>query len=248
MDGDNGGVTFAISILTRAVTLDVGNRHTESLICYQEGIRMLLDALKNFKGEDAKRKKLRDKVEEYMGRAEKLKTLIEDLKTTGKYREQIQVEDGAVGYSYHSVLSRFLEPSVRAVSLDDPYIRSPHQCDNFLRFVELCVKLCPNLRLIQLTTGKDPKQYDQQEARLRTIGRSLIEMKGRSIQLRLNYSDSLHDREIRLDNGWVIKIGRGLDYFKPADRLTIGFSDFDLRPCKETTIDIFHKKELVVCH
>jgi hypothetical protein len=51
--------------------------------------------------------------------------------------------------------------------------------------------------------------------------------------------------DFRLDNGWIVKIGRGLDYYKPVDRLTIGWSDFELRPCKETTIDIFHKKELV---
>lgn len=48
----------------------------------------------------------------------------------------------------------------------------------------------------------------------------------------------------RLDNGWVIKIGRGLDYFKQLDRFHIGFTDFDFRPCRSTTIDVFHKKEL----
>jgi len=43
----------------------------------------------------------------------------------------------------------------------------------------------------------------------------------------------------------MIKIGRGLDYFKKAERFSIGYYDFDLRPCKETTVDIFHKKELM---
>jgi hypothetical protein len=50
---------------------------------------------------------------------------------------------------------------------------------------------------------------------------------------------------MRLSNGWIIKIGRGLDYFKPPDTrdaFCIGLHDFDLRTCNATTIDIFHQK------
>lgn len=57
----------------------------------------------------------------------------------------------------------------------------------------------------------------------------------------MNFSSTLHDREIRLDNGWVIKIGRGLDYFRPTDHnFDIGFCDLSFRKCHETTVDIFH--------
>ena len=42
----------------------------------------------------------------------------------------------------------------------------------------------------------------------------------------------------RFSNGWIVKIGRGLDYFKPVEKFTVGFTDYDLRPCKETTVDI----------
>ena len=53
-------------------------------------------------------------------------------------------------------------------------------------------------------------------------------------------NSALHDREIRLDNGWVVKIGRGFDiYQKPGDWFEIGSNDLDLRPCLETTEDIF---------
>ena len=49
----------------------------------------------------------------------------------------------------------------------------------------------------------------------------------------------------RFDNGWVIKIGRGLDIYKPTEnKFSIGFCDFDLRPCHETTVDIFHRKSV----
>ena len=65
----------------------------------------------------------------------------------------------------------------------------------------------------------------------------------RSVDLIVKYS-TLHDREIRLSNGWIVKIGRGLDYFKPPetrDKFCLGFHDYDLRQCHSTTVDIFHQ-------
>ena len=45
----------------------------------------------------------------------------------------------------------------------------------------------------------------------------------------------------RLSNGWIIKIGRGLDMYKATEgKFVIGFCDFDLRRCHETTVDVFH--------
>jgi hypothetical protein len=184
---------------------------------------------------------------EYMDRAEKVKKHIDGLKASGKYREQTQVDDDAIGYSYFSVFSRFLDHTVFSVEVDDPYIRSPHQCDNFLRFVELCLKQCPKLKRIHLNTGKDNSLVEQQK-RLDAIINSVTQFQNRNIQLTIDYSDNLHDREIRLDNGWVIKVGRGLDYFKPTERFQIGWGDFDFRQCRTTTIDVFHKKELDKCH
>lgn len=41
----------------------------------------------------------------------------------------------------------------------------------------------------------------------------------------------------------MVKIGRGLDIYKAAEsKFSIGFCDFDLRPCHQTTIDIFNRK------
>ena len=77
--------------------------------------------------------------------------------------------------------------------------------------------------------------------RLDEIKESLAQ---RNISLIVNYSTSLHDREIRLSNGWIVKIGRGLDYFKPPEsreKFCLGFHDYDLRMCHATTVDIFHQ-------
>ena len=49
-------------------------------------------------------------------------------------------------------------------------------------------------------------------------------------------------REIRIDNGWTVKIGRGLDFFqKPESWFGVGVNDLSLRKCLETSVDIFKK-------
>jgi hypothetical protein len=86
------------------------------------------------------------------------------------------------------------------------------------------------------------KNTSFQEQKLNDIKTSLNR---RNIELKIQFETHLHDREIRLSNGWIIKIGRGLDYFKAPeakDSFCIGFHDYDLRLCSATTIDIFHEK------
>ena len=68
---------------------------------------------------------------------------------------------------------------------------------------------------------------------------SLLEF---DVELSIKVNENLHDREIRIDNGWVIKIGRGLDFYqRPDNWYSVGTSDFTLRKCLETKIDIYKK-------
>lgn len=83
-----------------------------------------------------------------------------------------------------------------------------------------------------------------QDSRLKEIKSNLEKY---NVELVVKYNNSLHDREIRLSSGWIIKIGRGLDYFKPPetrDKMCLGLHDYDLRQCHSTTIDIFHKNSI----
>ena len=60
------------------------------------------------------------------------------------------------------------------------------------------------------------------------------------IELDVKLNPNMHDREIRIDNGWTIKIGRGLDFFqKPNSYYDIGANDLSMRKCLETKVDIF---------
>ena len=73
--------------------------------------------------------------------------------------------------------------------------------------------------------------------KLESVKQSLLDY---GVTLTVEERASLHDRQVRLSNGWVIKIGRGFDiYQKPADWFQIGVNDMELRPCLETTVDVF---------
>ena len=72
---------------------------------------------------------------------------------------------------------------------------------------------------------------------IRDRKQSLLEL---DVALDVKVNENLHDREIRIDNGWTIKIGRGLDFFqKPDSWFGVGATDISMRKCLETKVDVF---------
>jgi hypothetical protein len=120
--------------------------------------------------------------------------------------------------------------------------RSHHQIVNFLRFAELLVKKCANLSRLRLVTSSAPNGGEpEQAAKLHELAASLAKY---NVRLTFDFSPSLHDREIRFDSGWIVKIGRGLDIFRPPEgKIVIGYFEMEHRLCLETTVDIFFKKK-----
>ncbi|NWS99111.1 MITD1 protein, partial [Mionectes macconnelli] len=227
----------------RAVELDVASRFQESLVCYQEGIDLLLQVVKATKDE-AKKHRYRQKISE-----NDVLTLLKQRLTffsDGKYHKQIRIEENATGFGYEKLFHEYLTEIVSEVWVEDPYIRHVHQASgyllyNFLRFCEMLIKGPCKVKTIHLLTSCDEGSgRSQQMSGLEEIQQSL---RSYGVTLNIEFSSSIHDREIRFNNGWMIKIGRGLDYFKkPQGRFSIGYCDFDLRPCHETTVDVFHTK------
>ncbi|XP_076467702.1 MIT domain-containing protein 1-like [Babylonia areolata] len=232
----------AIGLLKRAVDLDRGGeRMEEAVTLYQEGVSLLLQVMKAT-SDSAKKLRMREKIEEYLKRAEDLKTHIKGQKEAGKYHEQIRIANDSVGHSYNSLFGKFIEESLTSVEIEDPYIRSVHQIYNFLRFCELLVRKKSSLKKIVLITSLEENQNNK-ETQIQRLDQIRKSLQTYNVQLIVQYSSTLHDREIRFDTGWVIKIGRGLDIYKPTEnKFCIGFCDFDLRLCHETTVDIFHRK------
>jgi len=107
---------------------------------------------------------------------------------------------------------------------------------NFIRFCEAILKQ-PTVKKIQLITSYDDQTNVQEMAeRLQDVKQSLLEL---DVELSIKVNENLHDREIRIDTGWTIKIGRGLDFFqRPDSWYSVGVNDLSLRKCLETKVDI----------
>ena len=143
---------------------------------------------------------------------------------------------GDSGYSYDTIIGPYLS-GAKSLIIEDPYIRLQHQIQNFVRFCETAIK-SGSIKRIELVTGYDDNtQLADIHEKLSDLKQSLLEA---DVILEVKLNPNMHDREIRIDNGWVIKIGRGLDFYqRPGSWFEIGTNDLTLRKCLETKVDIF---------
>lgn len=143
---------------------------------------------------------------------------------------------GDTGHSYESIIGPYLS-GAKSVIIEDPYIRLPHQIQNFVRFCETVLR-SGKVKKIDLVTGYDDNtQLAEIHEKLEDLKQSLLEV---DVILEVKLNPNIHDREIRLDNGWVIKIGRGLDFYqRPTSWFEVGANDLSLRKCLETKVDIY---------
>jgi ATP-dependent Lon protease len=153
--------------------------------------------------------------------------------------QHFTIRYGEVGHSYDSIVGPYLV-GAKEVVVEDPYIRMTHQVQNLVRFCEAVVK-AGSVKKIKLITG-----YDD-EAKLAEVQEKILELQqslaDADVVLETSFNTTIHDREIRVDNGWVIKIGRGLDFYqKPGGWFEIGATDLSMRKCLETKVDIFRNQ------
>jgi len=143
---------------------------------------------------------------------------------------------GDTGHSYDTIFSPYLQ-GAKLIVIEDPYIRLPHQIANFVRFCETVVKAATVRRVTLVTSFDQQTDLAALQEKLDELKESLLEY---DVALEVRVNDKLHDREVKLDNGWTVKIGRGLDFYqKPEGWFTVGATDLSLRRCLETKIDVF---------
>jgi len=143
---------------------------------------------------------------------------------------------GDTGYGYDSIIGPYLK-GAKEVTVEDPYVRVTHQIQNFVRFCETVVKLSMVRKINLITSYDDRTNISDMRDNLEEVKQSLLEI---DVILDIKLNPNMHDREIRIDNGWVIKIGRGLDFYqKPDSWFAVGVNDLSLRKCLETKVDIY---------
>jgi ATP-dependent Lon protease len=149
--------------------------------------------------------------------------------------KHITIHYGDTGYSYEALFGDYLS-GAKELTVEDPYIRRDHQLRNFIQLCELCVQV-GTIKKITLITGTE---HEYQQAEIEPKFKSLAEsLADTGVEFIWRFDNKIHDRELRTDTGWNIRIGRGLDIYQRTDTwIQIGASNLNVRPCMETKVSI----------
>jgi GTPase SAR1 family protein len=157
------------------------------------------------------------------------------IEETGLEEKVVNIKEGEIGYSYEFLFGPYLIGS-EIVKIKEPYLRFRYQLDNLQRFCELISRNGTTKKLVLITGALDGEDKIQSDSRLEDISQHLLH---HGIQMVWKRDTSLHAREIKTSNGWVMLSDRGLDiYKKPTSRNEFGQFDLALRPCKQTQVHI----------
>lgn len=145
------------------------------------------------------------------------------------------VRENQTQISYDRLFGKYLEEATD-FTIQDPYIRLPHQFKNLLDLCVLIRKKNINAdRLkIKLITWND---LNYMEASISTFDQIRDSLDDINIDFEVEFKESAHDRYISINNGWKIILGRGLDIWQKS----VGYladAMQEVRKCREFSITI----------
>ncbi|EDW00870.1 MIT domain-containing protein 1 [Drosophila grimshawi] len=207
----------------------------EAILLYEEGI-FKLNQLSS--SSDARKQQLYSGyLEMYETRAKQLRDQVKAHLHDSKMLDHLTIDRDARGRSYQRLLGVYLDDSVREAHLNEPYLSAEHQFKNLINFFEVLVKNCRYLKYIRLTTRPDASAPGSQ---LQALQRIRDDLATGNIHMNFQLDETLHDRKIVLSSGIIIRIERGLHYFKPIEHgYSLGQCDYDFRKCLATEVDVW---------
>ena len=149
--------------------------------------------------------------------------------------ERIRLGNGEKSWPYDRVFpARYLKGAVR-IRLIDGYLADPHQLRNL---GELLLHLAESARPKEvevLTKFADVDATAKQDRVVDNLAKELFRDYG--VTLTLRRDPDVHDRFLVMDHGVLFKLGRGLDFYKPATGLARHRPD--LREVRKSEVDVF---------
>lgn len=124
-----------------------------------------------------------------------------------------EFQENQRGISYETLLLPYLRGATE-ITIIDPYIRLPHQGRNLVDLLALLAsaKDVADEIGVTLVTKAETGQYEQ--AHLLMLKDIQDSASAAGINFTVTWDETIHDRSIRVDNGWTILLGRGLDIFQ----------------------------------
>lgn len=166
----------------------------------------------------------------------------------------ITIENDQTDITYDNLFSPYLK-NINRVTLTDPYLSKPHQIRNLQDFCTVLYK--NNVKYLIIETL--PETSNDSEFQ------KFVDVFNQYLKIYTITGHGIHDREVILyhtpiagqniqinqpqnnsnyaHTGYLIRLGRGLDFYKPSDKYCLGSNgDFNNKKCKETNIDIMYKE------
>lgn len=164
---------------------------------------------------------------------------VKTIQPTKKRLQEINrvIRDNQSNISFKNLFGDYLEGATEYI-IRDPYIRLPYQLRNFM---ELCKLISETKReddeiKIHLITFNNEDFIENAKQAFTEIIDSLSNT---GIDLTYEFSDIQHDRNMEMNNGWKIILGRGLDIWQKTNgRYDIAEYSQEKRLCKEFEITV----------
>ena len=213
-------------------------RFQEALNLYQTGLESLMEKLKQ-PGTAEMKESYKHLMNKYLCKAENLKNRKQE--NAAPFVKEFRISNDETGWSYRRIICKPMDDKPTHVRIQDPYLQSRHQISNLVALCEVLAS-CKSVFHIRVITkfASEGQQRTNQASWLSDLGASL---ESRNITFITNYSETLHDREIRFKNEdgvvWTVILGRGLDMFKKLPNWNcLGTFDMSFRKCHECTITV----------
>lgn len=147
------------------------------------------------------------------------------------------IKDNQSNISFKNLFGEYLKCATEFI-VRDPYIRLPYQLRNFLELCRLIAetKSKDEEVTIHLVTCNDDDFLENAKTAFTEMIDSLADL---GIALTYEFSDVQHDRNIEMNNGWKIILGRGLDIWQKTNgRYDIAEYYQEKRLCKEFEVTV----------
>lgn len=153
---------------------------------------------------------------------------------------KLDIRENQRGISYAKLFGDYVRTATR-IEIIDPFIRLPFQIYNLITFIQMLREKCERpeeLHIILSTQNEDEKIPEM----IDIFDDLKAELEAYNIEFDYNFNAD-HDRSIKLDNGWDITLGRGLDIFEPLPKYSIEYISQESRRCKAFTVTYFHNNK-----
>ena len=144
-----------------------------------------------------------------------------------------EIRENQKGISFKKLFADYLKGS-RKITITDPFIRLYYQVDNLLEFLNVVKEVTADQSdvKIHLSTQNDEEKIPEM---IDIFDEITDDLAASGIEFTYDF-DATHDRSIKLDTGWMITLGRGLDIYDKYPKFSTSKFNQEERRCKKCTI------------